>query len=470
MVQTYLEAGQTIAGFHLEARVHKGGMASLWRVTRPGETAPMLLKAPFIGEGADPAAIVSFEMEQAILPRLTGPHVPRFVAAGSFDTQPHLVMEEIPGTSLYPRLPDLPLPYDEVARIGHAIALALDDVHRQHVVHHDIKPSNIMFRPTGEAVLLDFGLAFHEQLPDLLQEEFRVPYGTAPYMAPERLTNVRNDPRSDFFSLGVLLYFFATGVRPFGEGERLSSMRQRLWRDPHPPRRLRPDLPPWLQEIILRCLEIDPAWRYGSAALLAFDLAHPDEVKLTARSEKLRRDPLSAVIRRRFNPERTTPTEAAPVTAQLDSAPLVLVAIDLSGSSPTIDAELQIAARRLLATLPGARLACLSVLKLARIAIDTTLDDEGRNKHVELLARLRHWSAPLAATAGGQVSYHVIEAIDPARAILDFAAANKVAHVLLGARQSSLRKSLLGSVSAEVAAHAGCSVTIVRPRDYGEEK
>ena len=76
----------------------------------------------------------------------------------------------------------------------------------------------------------------------------------------------------------------------------------------------------------------------------------------------------------------------------------------------------------------------------------------------------------LASMAGGQVSYHVIEAVDPAKAILDFAAANKVAHVLLGARQSSLRKSLLGSVSAEVAAHAGCSVTIVRPRDYGEEK
>ena len=68
----------------------------------------------------------------------------------------------------------------------------------------------------GEAVLIDFGLSHHNQLPDLLQAEFRLPYGTAPYMAPERLLGVRDDPRSDLFSLGVLLYFFTTGERPFG--------------------------------------------------------------------------------------------------------------------------------------------------------------------------------------------------------------------------------------------------------------
>ena len=89
-----------------------------------------------------------------------------------------------------------------------------------------------MFRPSGEAVLIDFGLSHHNQLPDLLQEEFRVPYGTAPYMAPERLLGVRDDPRSDLFSLGVLLYFFTTGVRPFGESETMRGMRRRLWRDP----------------------------------------------------------------------------------------------------------------------------------------------------------------------------------------------------------------------------------------------
>ncbi len=88
-----------------------------------------------------------------ILPRLAGVHVPKFVAAGDFAVQPYIVMERIAGKTLLPRLPELPLPYEEVADIGVKVATALDDLHRQHVVHLDVKPSNIMFRPTGEAVL-----------------------------------------------------------------------------------------------------------------------------------------------------------------------------------------------------------------------------------------------------------------------------------------------------------------------------
>ena len=152
------------------------------------------------------------------------------------------MIEPIPGTTLYSRLGELPLPYEEASAIAGKIATALADLHRQNVIHHDIKPSSIMFRPSGEAVLIDFGLSHHNQLPDLLQEEFRVPYGTAPYMAPERLLGVRDDPRSDLFSLGVLLYFFTTGVRPFGESETMRGMRRRLWRDPYPPRKLKAGL------------------------------------------------------------------------------------------------------------------------------------------------------------------------------------------------------------------------------------
>ena len=162
-------------------------MSTLWRVSRPGDTMPMLMKVPKLGEGADPAAIVSFEMELMIMPRLTGEHVPKFIAAGDLAVEPYIVMELIPGNTLVSRVPDVPLPYDEVAEIGVKVACALDDLHRQHVVHLDVKPSNIMFRPDGDAVMLDFGLSRHDQLPDLMQAEFRLPFGTAPYMAPEQL-------------------------------------------------------------------------------------------------------------------------------------------------------------------------------------------------------------------------------------------------------------------------------------------
>ena len=214
MVKPTLEAGALIDGFRLEELIHRGGMSELWRVTRRADDPPMLMKVPLIKEGSDPATIVGFEMEQMIMPRLTGPHVPKFVAAGDFAVQPYIVMERIAGQSLLPRLKELPLPYPEVAALGAKIATALDALHRQHVVHLDIKPSNIVLRPGGEAVLLDYGLSHHAQLPDLMQEEFRVPFGTAPYMSPEQLKGDRTDPRSDQFALGVLLYFFSTGVRP----------------------------------------------------------------------------------------------------------------------------------------------------------------------------------------------------------------------------------------------------------------
>lgn len=469
MAKPLHEPGVVVDDYRLEKLAHSGGMATLWRVSRPGVTMPLLMKVPRIGEGADPAAIVSFEMEQMILPRLTGVHVPKFVAAGDFAVQPYIVMEAIPGQTLLPRLPELPLPDAEVAKIGVKIAMALDDLHRQHVVHLDIKPSNIMFRPTGEAVLLDYGLSHHFRLPDLMQEEFRLPFGTAPYMSPEQLRGIRNDPRSDLFALGVLLYFFSTGVRPFGESETLRGMRRRLWRDPVPPRGLRGDYPPWLQEIVLRCLEIEPAWRYPTAAQLAFDLSHPTQVKLTKRSERLKRDPLTTVLRRRFNQDATRPRTKQALAAQLSSAPIVAVAIDLAEGSAALNDALRTTAGRILATLPAARLACLNVLKQGRLTIDFTLDEQGHNRQIDRLVGLRHWAEPLKLQEP-RLTVHVLEAIDPAAAILEFAQANRIDHILIGARQSSLMRTLLGSVSAKVAAEALCTVTVVRPNLTAEKE
>jgi eukaryotic-like serine/threonine-protein kinase len=464
-----LEIGSIVDGFLIEDLFHRGGMSTLWRVSRPDDPMPLLMKVPKLGEGADPAAIVSFEMELMILPRLTGEHVPKFVAAGDLAVQPNIVMELIPGKTLLSRVPDVPLPYDEVAEIGDKVACALDDLHRQHVIHLDVKPSNITFRPEGAAVMLDFGLSRHDQLPDLMQAEFRLPFGTAPYMAPEQLLSVRQDPRSDLFALGVLLYFFSTGVRPFGESETMAGMRRRLWRDPYPPRRLRPDYPPWLQEIVLRCLETEPAWRYPTASQVAFDLSHPAQVKHTVRSERLKRDPWTTVLRRRFNTDLMRPRTRSALAVQLAAAPIIAVAVDIGDDATALDEALRSTAARILATLPDARLACLNVLRQGRLTLDTTLDAQGHNKHLDRLVALKHWAEPLKLEES-RLTAHVLEAIDPAAAILDFVKANRVDHLLVGARQSSLRRTLLGSVSAKLAAEAPCSVTVVRPpRDESKD-
>jgi serine/threonine protein kinase len=462
MTKSKIEPGTVIDGFTIGEQVHSGGMATLWSVTHPGISVPLLMKIPRVSEGEDPAAIVSFEMEQMILPRLTGPHVPRTFGTGDFARQAYVVLERIPGQTLYRRLDALPLPYEEARLLVGKVADALCDLHKQNVVHHDIKPSSVMFRESGEAVLIDYGLSHHNQLPDLMQEEFRVPYGTAPYMAPERLHGVRDDPRSDLFSLGVLLYFFTTGERPFGESETMRAVRRRLWRDPYPPRHLKADYPPWLQEIVLRCLEIEPVWRYPTAAQLAFDLGHPDQVRLTMRSEKLKRDPFTTVLRRRFNRDVMHPRPKSDVAAQLASSPIVVVAIDLAEDADALHDALRVAAEQVLATLPSARLACLNVLKLNRLTVDRTLDEEGRNKHIDRMVALQHWAQPLKLDES-RLTVHVLEAFDPASAILEFADINHVDRIVIGARQNSFARSLLGSVSAKVAGEAPCTVTVVRP-------
>ncbi len=464
-----LEQGAVIDGYTIGQRLHQGGMATIWSVTHPDISSPILMKVPNLFEGEDPAAIVSFEMEQMILPRLVGPHVPHFHAAGDFQPQAYIVMERVEGQSLLGMINDLPLPVDQVAALGADIATALDDLHGQHVVHLDVKPSNLMRRPDGRIVLVDFGLSRHDQLPDLMAEEFRLPYGTAPYMAPEQVLGIRNEPRADLFALGVLMYFFATGTRPFGDPQSLNGLKRRIWRDPVPPRTLRPDIPPWFQELVLRCLEVDPDARHPTAAQLAFDLRHPEGVRLTQRATKKKADGFFTALRRRFAGERVRQVRRGAQSNYISSAPIILLALDLSGASDDLTDGLRQTVARLLRAAPASRLACLNVLKLARLAIDRSVDDLGQNKHAQRLGALKRWAAPLNLSED-RLTYHILEAVDPAAAILDYVARNRVDHVVIGARADSTLRTLLGSVSAQVAAHAPCTVTIVRNRAFGQDE
>lgn len=464
-------AGMEIGGFLLEEKIHKGGMANLWRVVRinsdatgsddAGAAAPLLMKIPLLGDNNDPTAIVAFEVEQMIMPKLSGIHVPKFIASGDFTGHPYIVMELIAGNSLRTRFDESPLPPDEVAVIGAKVATALHDLHRQHVIHLDLKPSNIMFALSGEAVLIDFGLSRHDKLPDLLAEEFRVPLGTAPYISPEQVLSIRNDPRSDIFALGALMYHLSTGQRALGNPSSIRGLRRRLYRDPLPPRALNPLIQPWLQEIIMRCLEVNPAYRYESAAQLAFDLKHPEQVQLTERSQKMQRDGFVQVTKRWF---RAIGIEAAPkqsAAGQLAQSPIVAVAIDLTQGSEALAETLRMTTRRILQTEPGARLACITVQKTHRIAMDVTVDKEGHNLHVKHLLGLQSWARTLNLPPE-KITYHVLEAPDPASAIVDYARINDVDHIVIGSRGSSTLRRYLGSVSSQVVAQADCTVTVVK--------
>lgn len=461
MAVQQLQPGTVISGFKLEEKVHAGGMAALWRVTREDIAMPILMKIPFLGPGESPTGIVGFEVEQMILPKLSGRHVPRFFASGDFTVQPYIVMERVEGASLRDRLDQAPLPPDEVAFIGARVATALHDLHRQHVIHLDIKPSNIMFRSSGEAVLIDFGVSRHDRLPDLLAEEFRVPMGTGPYISPEQVLHVRNDPRSDLFALGVMLYHLLTGQRPYGNPQSVRALRGRLYRDPMPPRAINPDCPPWLQEVILHCLEVSPVARYETAARVAFDLQHPEQVVLTSRAQRRSRDGMWTVARRWFRAIGVEPEQNSVVAEHLSTAPIIVAAIDLSEGWETLADSVRGTVKRMLEIRPAARLACVTVLKTSRIAIDADVDEEGRNLHVKHLVELKHWARPIGVPRE-RITFHVLQAPDPGAAIVEYASANHVDHILIGSRGSSTLRRYLGSVSSKVVAEATCSVTVVR--------
>ena len=156
------------------------------------------------------------------------------------------------------------------------------------------------------------------------------------------------------------------------------------------------------------------------------------------------------------------PQQKSDAADQLASSPILVVAIDTMETSGLLNEALRVTAERILATLPSARLACLNVLKLGLVTIDRTLDEKGNNKHVDRLVALRHWASSLNLDES-RLTVHVLEAIDPASAILEFTEANQVDHIVIGARQDSMLRTLLGSVSSKVASEARCTVTVVRP-------
>jgi len=456
-----LGPGATVDGFRIVEILHTGGFGVVCRVTGPEGGPPLVMKVPRIGPGEPGVTIVAHEAERAVLASLQGPHVPRLVAAGDLTRLPHLVMEEVRGRPLEEWVARAPIAAGEVARLGAATARALAAVHAQRAIHLDVKPENVILREDGDAVLIDFGLAHHADLPDLVAEEVVRPMGSAPYVSPEQLLGVRDDPRSDLFSLGIVLFELATGRLPFGCPSTDRGLRRRLWRDPVPPRALVPAIPPWLQEIVLWCLEPDPHDRPASAALVASYLSAPDTVPLGERSERARRAGAWNTFVRwiragQFEPPRRT----LPPPVRCGRRTL-LVAVASTHRDEDRHALLRDAVRRLVAVDPSARLAVVSVIDPASPLSRGSGEDAG-SAQLAHLAILRRWAGPLGL-ADERVTYHVLESSHPAEAILEYLRANPVHHVVVGSPPADeALKRLFGTFSWKLASEAPCDVTVVR--------
>ena len=453
--------GAQLDGFVVGECIHAGGNAFIYKATPPADRNPgfpVVLKVPAIGRAQPTIAIESFEMEEMIHPLLSGSHVPRFVSAGDLSATPYIAMEHVEGESLTAIIARAPVPVDEVVRIGGALADAVSTVHDQEVIHLDLKPENFILRRDGLAVLLDFGFAHHARYPDLLAEGQHFAAGSSPYVSPEQLRNDRSDPRSDLFALGVLLYELATGTQPFGAPTTYAGMRDRLWRAPPPPRSVDAAIPPWLQEIILRCLEPTAESRYQSAAHLAFDLRHPEQVPLTDRANRTEVGAISQVGRW-WRSRRERPVAMRNGHIQ---APVIMVAIDTNHPDDERHPALQWTTRQIVSLNPEFRLLCVSVISAAPLGEGATDNETASGRHLQHVLRLRQWIEPLKLPTSRR-SLHVIESASAGDTLLELARANNVNLIVLGAPWPKQKKlAWLRSVASNVAANAQCSVHIVR--------
>ena len=457
-----------IDGFKLGEMRHKGGMALIYDVAyADGRAAPfpMVMKVPRMTAGDGAETIVSFEVEHQMMQALDGPHVPHLVAAGDLSVLPYLVIEYVPGRTLDLWLDQVNqgvlLAPETLAQLGAAVAHAAHSLHEQNAVHLDLKPANVIIKGDGTAVLLDFGLSFHAHYPDLLAEETRHAVGSPAYMSPEQVVGVRGDPRSDVFAIGVMLYELATGELPFGAPTSRGGLRQRLWMDPQPPRARRPDLPEWLQEIILRCLEPAAAERYPSAAHLAFDLTHPDQVQITERGQRLKGTGAGTHIKRWLRAAGAEYQPSPLPARQIAEVPILMVAVPHRDVTDATLYSLREAVGRSLGIRPGARLAVVTVV--APGAASTT--DAGKSEtalHRQMLAMLKNWTVGLKLD-GHQVSYHVLEDGDPADAIVRYAETNRVGMIVMGAATHGLQlQRFVATVPIKVAMRAPCTVILVK--------
>ncbi|MER7820111.1 serine/threonine-protein kinase, partial [Streptomyces sp. NPDC096153] len=260
--------GELIDGrFELIERLGSGGMGTVWRARDTVLHREVALKAVRPDASASEAVRERVLREARALARLSHPHVVTVHHIVDAEPHPWIVMELVPGGSLQDRLARGPLTPPEAARIGRQVLSALTAAHAAGIQHRDVKPANVLLRPDGSAgpggtaaVLTDFGIAALQGSTSLTATGELI--GSPEYMAPERVRGRDDDPASDLWSLGLVLYVGVEGVSPLRRPTSLATLAAVLDEPVPPPVRSGP-LAPVLQALLVR----DPAARPDAARL-----------------------------------------------------------------------------------------------------------------------------------------------------------------------------------------------------------
>jgi dienelactone hydrolase len=276
-----LTDGQLLGPYEILGALGAGGMGEVYRARDTSLDREVAIKVLPPAFAVDPERLSRFEREAKLLASLNHPNVAAVYGLHEADGIRFLAMELVAGGTLTEEIARGLAP-TRVVEIAAKIADGLSAAHREHVIHRDIKPDNIVIDRDGRPKILDFGLAKVSLFATAPEEETALReatmtregmvLGTVAYMSPEQAQGQAVDPRSDVFSFGIVLYEMATGRRPFG-GENSISTLSAILRDT-PPSILEaaPSTPPPLERIVRRCLEKRPEDRYPDASELRDDL------------------------------------------------------------------------------------------------------------------------------------------------------------------------------------------------------
>jgi serine/threonine protein kinase len=459
-------SGETIDGFDVGEILAESRLSTLYRVTHPDHAIPLVMKVPKLGAILPASVFSGFESEIHILRQLSGLYTPRYVACGDMASCPYLVMEFIPGGDLQAYAEQAPVSIDKLCELMIPVCRAINELHRHNVIHLDLTPQNVRFRSRNDVVIIDYGSAHHAKLPDMYTDAHEDAPNTLAYVAPEQLYHVRNDSRSDIYAIGVMCYQLATGVLPFGIGNHVT-VKRRMYLPPLPPRAINKEVHPWLQEIILKCMAIDPNERYTSAKEVAYALSHPNMVALTKRARLTRRAGLVSMARSWLsNRHRDFSTHTSIHPEERVSRNLhILVAVELNHYSHDMKQDLLTVLRTIAESDLNSYFTCMSVLEKREEGVSEdpgTVLDHDHPPHIRRQVELRHWIRELDI-AENRVNFQVYNG-DPATEIVEYARTHVVDHIVIGAHGSGASKPGTGNIAARVAAGAPCSVTMVRSR------
>lgn len=260
-------APANINGYEVVGKLGMGGMAVVYKVRRDGQEYALKLPLPNMLEETDFRA--RFGREMKLGSTLQHPNLIHIYEVNDGEGDfgyPYMVMELVTGVSLKERMQIGSFNHDKVVRLGMQVLDALAHIHARGIIHRDVKPGNVMVTASGNAKLMDFGIAYEEGTQGRLTSTGDL-LGTPLYLAPEQIggDHQSTDPRIDVYGVGLMLYEALAGRLPWSSRDSVAAVLEKVSYDPPSLCDFRPDVPTGLAECVMRMIARDPADRYPDA-------------------------------------------------------------------------------------------------------------------------------------------------------------------------------------------------------------